>query len=306
LGSRIIDGNGYSAELQAGLAEEVTNLLDRGVRPGLATLLAGSREAVDSYERRARRLAEHLGYHYRCEHLAHDAEEAEVLATVGELNADPDVSGILVLRPLPEGVSEAAVYGALDPLKDIEAQHPENAGLLALGRPRYEPSTAASCFYLLDRYLEDSGRDPVEFYRRSTVTVVGRSDTVGKPAVSIGQARGAAVISCDKNASDCGRLAEYTEQADALIVAAGVPGLIGAEHVREGVIVLDVGTNPVTDPATGETRLVGDVDLASVASRAEAVSPVPGGVGTVTYARLLVNVARAARRGLVTSGASGT
>jgi methylenetetrahydrofolate dehydrogenase (NADP+)/methenyltetrahydrofolate cyclohydrolase len=295
VGSRIIDGNGYSAELQRGLAEDVADLLEQGIRPGLATLLAGSREAVDSYERRARRLAEELGYYYRCEHLSGDADEAEMIATVEELNADPRVSGVLVLRPLPEGVSEAAVYGALDPTKDIEAQHPENAGLLALGRPRYEPSTAASCFYLLDRYLEDSGRDPAEFYRKSTITVVGRSETVGKPAVSLGYERGAAVISCDKNASDSGRLAEYTGQADALIVAAGVPGLVTAEHVREGAIVLDVGTNPVTDPETGEVRLAGDVDLASVASKAEAVSPVPGGVGTVTYAQLLVNVAEAAR-----------
>lgn len=302
MGARIIDGNKYSGELQCGLAREVAELLECGARPGLATLLAGSQEAVDSYERRARRLAEHLGYHYRCERLAHDADEAEVIATVEELNADPDISGILILRPLPEGVSEAAVYSALAPSKDIEAQHPENAGLLALGRPRYEPSTAASCFYLLDRYLADSGREPAEFYRKSTVTLVGRSDTVGKPAVSLGFARGATVISCDKNASDSGRLAEYTGQAEVLIVAAGVPSLIKREHVREGAIVLDVGTNPVTDPGTGEVRLVGDVDLASVASKAEAVSPVPGGVGAVTYTKLLVNVAEAARNQLVTSG----
>lgn len=294
MGARLIDGKAAAARLERELAGEVQRLLAEGVRPGLATVVAGSPAAVTPYERRARRLAESLGYDYLCRHLSADATQEQVISAIEDLNADPRVSGILVLRPLPSGVSEPAVYGSLDPLKDIEAQHPENAGLLALGRPRYSPSTPAACYYMLDGYLAESGREPEEFYRRSTLAVVGRSQTVGKPAVALGFERGATVISCDENASRAGRLAEHTRAADALIVAAGVPGLITADHIREGAIVLDVGTNPVKDPETGEITLTGDLDRASVAEKAEALSPVPGGVGLVTYVQLLANVARAA------------
>src|SRR4029077_16596085 len=118
--------------------------------------------------------------------LPADVEEAEAVAMVGKLDADPRISGILVLRPLPPQVSEVALYSALDPLKDIEAVHPVNAGLLALGRPRYVPSTPASVFHLLDRYLIESGRDPATVYERSNVVVVGRSANVGKPAIALG------------------------------------------------------------------------------------------------------------------------
>jgi methylenetetrahydrofolate dehydrogenase (NADP+)/methenyltetrahydrofolate cyclohydrolase len=218
-----------------------------------------------------------------------------VIATVGKLKEDPRVSGILVLKPLPDHVSEAAVYRALDPLKVIEAVHPMNAGLLALGRPRYVPSTPAAAFHMLDRYLVGSDRDPAEFYPRSNLVFVGRSNNVGKPAVSLGFSRNATVISCEGHAYDAGHLAEFTTQADSLIVAAGVPGLIRKEHVREGVIAIDIGINPVRDPRTGKQGFVGDLDFSGVATRAEALSPVPGGVGPITDVWLLKNTADAAR-----------
>lgn len=148
---------------------------------------------------------------------------------------------------------------------------------------------------MLDRYLVTSGHDPANFYARSTVVVVGRSNNVGKPAVSLGFSRNATVISCDEHTYNAGYLRDYTQNADVLIVAAGVPELIDGSYVREGVIAIDVGINPVEDSYTGKVRLVGDLDFSSVAAKAEAISPVPGGVGPITDVWLLKNAALAAK-----------
>jgi methylenetetrahydrofolate dehydrogenase (NADP+)/methenyltetrahydrofolate cyclohydrolase len=157
-----------------------------------------------------------------------------------------------------------------------------NAGLLALGRPRFVPSTPASVFHLLDCYLVESGREPAEVYQRSNLLVVGRSANVGKPAVTLAMERGATVLSCDVHSYTSGLLYRHTRQADILVVATGVPGLVSANHVKQGVIAVDVGINAVVDAATGKLRLVGDLDTMSIAERAEAITPVPGGVGPIT------------------------
>ncbi len=285
-------GNGPAA--QRPLRRQLAALRRDGIRPGLATVLAGDDYAATAYERRLRRNAEELGCRYVSETLADDVEEADALALVGKLNADPRVSGILILRPLPPQVREAHVYRALDPLKDIEALHPENAGLLALGVPRFTPSTPASVFYLLDRYVESTGLRPSTFYNGKELVLVGRSNNVGKPALWLGLARNATVSSCHKFTSDAGRLLEHTRRADILVVAAGVARLVDGSMVKDGVIVVDVGINPVKDAATGKTHLVGDVDYATVAERAEAITPVPGGVGPITDVWLLRNTIRAA------------
>ena len=141
MSATVIDGEALAAELRQEVESEFEALAARGVRPGLATILVGNDYAAQAYERRVRRLAEELGCHYTSETLAPDVEHADALAVVGKLNADPRVSGILVLRPLPPQVSEASLYRTLDPLKDVEAVHPDNAGLLALGEPRFTPST---------------------------------------------------------------------------------------------------------------------------------------------------------------------
>jgi methylenetetrahydrofolate dehydrogenase (NADP+)/methenyltetrahydrofolate cyclohydrolase len=292
--ARVIDGNALAAELRAEVEAHLRELAGQGVRAGLATVLAGEDYAAQAYERRLRRVAEELGVRYAAEALAPDVEEAEALAVVGKLNADPRVSGILVLRPLPPQVQEERLYRMLDPLKDVEAVHPENAGLLALGEPRYVPSTPASVFYLLDRYVEESGRDPATFYNGLDLVLVGRSNNVGKPALWLGLSRGATVVSCHHFTSEAGRLAGHASRADVLVVAAGVPGLVTGEMVKEGAIVVDVGINPVEDPESGKVRLVGDLDFESVAAKAEAVTPVPGGVGPITDVWLLRNTARAA------------
>lgn len=290
-----IDGVAYAADLKDLTSRMITEVHDHGIHVGLATVLVGDDYAAAAYERRLRRLAGELSCGYRCETLPADASEDEALARVGALDADPRVSGILILRPLPPHISEVSLYRALNPLKDIESMHPVNAGMLALGRPRYVPSTPASVFHMLDRYLASTGRDPDEFLQRSRVTVVGRSLNVGKPAVLLALRRGATVLACDENTSRAGYLAECTRQADVLISAAGVRGLITGDHVKRGAVAIDVGINPVTDPETGRTRLVGDMAFQQVREVAEAVSPVPGGIGPITDVCLLRTTAAAAR-----------
>ncbi|TCP43898.1 methylenetetrahydrofolate dehydrogenase (NADP+)/methenyltetrahydrofolate cyclohydrolase [Tamaricihabitans halophyticus] len=299
----LIDGKAYAADLRNELTAQVAELAEEGCQPGLATVVAGDAYPAHAYERRVRRLAEQLGLHYVREALPADVPEAEAVATVGKLCSDPRISGILILRPLPPQVSEATLYRALDPLKDIESVHPVNAGLLALDRPRFVPSTPASVFHLLDRYLRESGRDPERVYQGSNMVIVGRSANVGKPAVNLGMARGATVLSCDVHSYRAGLLFEHTAHADIVIIAAGSPGLLRGEHVRDGVIAVDVGINAVPDTETGKIRLVGDLDFRSVAERAEAITPVPGGVGPITDVWLLRNTIAAARlaRGVATA-----
>jgi methylenetetrahydrofolate dehydrogenase (NADP+) / methenyltetrahydrofolate cyclohydrolase len=291
----VVDGRRLADELRGDVEERVAALEREGVVPGLATVLVGDDYAAQAYERRLRRLAGEMGCRYTSELLAPDVEEADALALVGKLNADPRISGILILRPLPPQVSEEHLYRQLDPLKDVEAVHPENAGLLALGEPRYTPSTPASVFYLLDRYVEESGRDPATFYNGLDLVLVGRSNNVGKPSLWLGLARGATVVSCHHFTAQAGRLEAHTRQADILVVAAGVQGLVHGDMVKEGVIAVDVGINPVQDGATGKVRLVGDLEFESVAAKAEAVTPVPNGVGPITDVWLLRNTAEAAR-----------
>jgi methylenetetrahydrofolate dehydrogenase (NADP+) / methenyltetrahydrofolate cyclohydrolase len=295
MSAHVIDGEALAAEVRAQVEESSRELMQSGIRPGLATVLVGEDYAAQAYERRLRRVAEELGCHYTSEVLAGDVEQADALAVIGKLNADPRVSGILILRPIPPQVSEAEIYSTLDPLKDIEAVHPDNAGLLALGTPRYVPSTPASVFYMLDRYVQDSGRDPKTFYNGLDLVLVGRSNNVGKPALWLGLARNATVISAHAYTSQAGRLQDHTSRADILVVAAGVPRVVTGDMVKEGVIAIDVGINAVKDEESGMTRLVGDLDFESVAERAEAVSPVPGGVGPITDVWLLRNATEAAR-----------
>lgn len=290
----VIDGNALAQELQAGVEDELKILRRSAVRPGLATVMIGADYGAESYERHLRRLAEQLDYRYVAEHMRPDVEFAEVLATLGKLNADPRVTGILVLQPLPPHLPQADINSALDPLKDVEAVHPANAGLLAQGRPRFIPSTPASCFYVLDSYLQSRGHDPMEFYRGRTLVVVGRSNGVGKPAQWLGLQRDATVVACHSGTFEAGRLADFTRDADILVAAAGTPGLIRADMVRDGVIAVDVGINALKDPSSGAVRIVGDLDFEGVGAKAEAITPVPGGVGPVTDVWLVGNTLAAA------------
>lgn len=292
--AQVIDGRACARALKENLLADVSRLGQDSLTIGLATILVGDAYGSAAYERRLRRLAEELGVPYRSHRLSADTTQNALIATVEKLNGDPAISGILVLRPLPAHIDEAAVFRAIDPLKDIEAVHPENAGLLALGVPRFVPSTAASVFHLLDTWLDSVGEDRADFYHRSLIVVVGRSNNVGKPAISLGYERQATVESVDEWADRTTGLGRRTRWADVLVVAAGKAGLIRAEHVSENAIVIDVGINPQTGP-DGRVHMVGDVDHASVAPRARAITPVPGGVGPVTDVWLLHNTVLAAR-----------
>lgn len=294
MSARVIDGRVYAAELARATAREVTGLAERGVRTSLATLRLGTDDGALLYEKRLRRLADEVGCHHVRVTLPADASQADAVAAVERLSVDPRISAVLLLRPMPAQVVETLLHEAIDPLKDIEAMHPENAGLLLQGRPRYLPATAAAVFHLLDRYLARSGREPARTYPRANLVVVGRSDNVGRPVELLAQARNATTVSCDVHSHRAGLLSEHTRRADILVVAAGVPGLIRAEHVKAGAVVVDVGINVVHDRDDGAARVVGDVHP-GVHSRASAITPVPGGVGPVTDACLLRNAVRAAR-----------
>ena len=286
----LIDGREYAEELRSSLLHEMDGLPDGA---GVATLLIGDDLAAQVYQRRIDRHAGELGVYSRQELLPGDATLGQVVGKIAELDADPRVSGILVLRPLPAHLEEARVFSALPVLKDVEAQHPVNAGLLSLGIPRFVPSTPAAAFHMLDRYSISIGRDPEIAYDGQDLVLVGRSNNVGKPAAILGLQRNATVISCHRHTFDAGRLSEHTRAADILIVAVGVPGLVTGEMVREGAIVIDIGINALRDD-DGSVRLVGDVDTPSVDAVAEAVSPVPGGVGPITDMWLLRNTIDAA------------
>lgn len=294
MSAQVIDGRVCARALKQSLEGDVTNLREEGLGIGLATVVVGDEYSSAAYERRLRRLSDELGVPYSALVLPPDASQDELLAHIGELNADPSVSGILVLRPLPAHVDESAVFRTIDPRKDVEAVHPDNAGLLALGVPRFVPSTAASCFHLLDTWLDSVGEDRADFYHRSLIVVVGRSNNVGKPAISLGHERQATVCSVDEWADRTTGIGRHTRWADVLIVAAGKPDLIKAEHVSENAVVIDVGINAATGP-DGKVHMVGDVDHGSVMPRVRAITPVPGGVGPVTDVWLLRNTATAAR-----------
>lgn len=299
--AQIIDGRKIAARLGEEVGAELRAAQAEGLAVGLATVLVGDDPAARAYLHRIDRTAAGMGLPRSGVELPGSAAEDEVLAAIDRLDADPAVSGILVLRPLPPHVREPVVFAQMDPVKDIEAVHPENAGLLALGTPRYVPSTAAAVFHVLDRWLDETGQAAEAFYHRSRIVVVGRSNNVGKPAISVAFTKQAAVTSIDEWASVDNRLGSHTRPADVLVVAAGVPGLIRAEHVRAGAVVLDIGINLVTDE-TGEERIVGDVALGEVAARARAVTPVPGGVGPVTDVWLIRNTVQAARNAATHGG----
>jgi methylenetetrahydrofolate dehydrogenase (NADP+) / methenyltetrahydrofolate cyclohydrolase len=274
-----MDGAALAAEIRAQVAEEVATLPPIG----LATILVGDDPASHLYIRSKHKAAEEVGIRSIDHRLPADTAEDEVLELVRRLAADEEVDGILPQLPLPDGIDEARVIRAVDPVKDVDGFHPFNAGQLYLGRPTFVPATPRGIMALLARHeVQLDGARAV---------VVGRSDIVGKPVAHLLLQANATVSICHSHTGDLGR---YTLDADVLVVAAGIAGLVGADMVKQGATVVDVGQNRT------EGGLVGDVDR-SVAEVAALLTPVPGGVGPMTIAMLLCNTVQAAkyRRGML-------
>jgi len=274
MAATLMDGRALAARIRAEVAAEVSAF----PRPiGLATVLVGDDPASDVYIRMKHKATLEVGIEARDLRLPATTSEDELLAFVAELNADDAIDGILVQLPLPEGIDEGRVIRAVDPVKDVDGFHPVNAGLLLAGTPAHAPGTPLGVLALLDEYgVELKGANAV---------VVGRSDIVGKPVALLLLHRHATVTLCHSRTKD---LAAHTAQADVVVAAVGIPGIVRAEMVRAGATVIDVGINRTED------GLVGDV-APEVAEQAGMLTPVPGGVGPMTIAMLLRSTVRAAR-----------
>jgi len=286
-----IDGAAVAAKVMEETKARIAVLAQRGVRPGLAVVLVGDDPASRAYVRSKDRKAAELGLHSVKHELAADTSQATLLALVAELNADPAVHGILVQSPPPPQINEAEVVLAIDPWKDVDGFHPVNVAKLAMEDPTgFVPCTPLGCI----RLLQEAG---IETAGKSAV-VVGRSMIVGKPMALLLMKRGPGGDATVTVAHSRTRnLAEVTRSADIVIAAIGRPHFLGAEHIREGAVVIDVGINRVDDPAHPKGyRLVGDVDYDSVAPKCAAITPVPGGVGPMTIAMLMANCVTAAER----------
>ncbi|MCI0787544.1 MAG: bifunctional methylenetetrahydrofolate dehydrogenase/methenyltetrahydrofolate cyclohydrolase FolD [Chloroflexi bacterium] len=287
---KILDGTALAQEIRDEVAGGVKEMgRNHRVTPGLAAVLVGDDPASGIYVRNKRRACDEVGMFSETFLMPADASQADVLTQVEQLNRDVRFHGILVQLPLPPQVDEQAVIEAVDPDKDIDGIHPFNMGKLAQGRPDFIPGTPAGIQQILLR----NGYDPAGRH----VVICGRSNIVGRPLAILLMQRqdgaNATVTVCHTRTKD---LAQFTRQADILVAAMGQPRAITADMVKEGVVVIDVGINRVDDPSRRRGyRLVGDVDFEGVSEKAEAITPVPGGVGPMTIAMLLVNTLTAAR-----------
>jgi methylenetetrahydrofolate dehydrogenase (NADP+)/methenyltetrahydrofolate cyclohydrolase len=301
--TRILDGKPLAAALRAEVAAGVANLVSRGLRPpGLTAILVGENPASQVYVGSKIKACGEAGLASRTLRLDATTSEAELLRIVDEQNADPAVDGILVQLPLPPQIDERRVIDRISPDKDVDGFHPMNVGRLWLDQPGFVSATPAGILELLKRSaIPLAGLHAV---------VVGRSAIVGKPVSALLVRESCTVTICHSKTRD---LPAITRQADLLIAAIGRPAFLGPEHVKEGAIVVDVGINRVTERdevlrlfpgdasrlAQWESRgstIVGDVDFTRVAPRAAAITPVPGGVGLLTVAMVLVNTLTAARQ----------
>ena len=288
--AKIIDGKKIAADILAEVAAEVKALALRKVFPGLATVLVGDDPASHVYVRSKRQRCEELGIASFHHELAADVTEKRLLNLVEKLNADPKVHGILVQLPLPKHIDENKILNAMNPEKDVDGFHPVNVGRLLVGDEGFAPCTPKGCQELLMR----SGYSP----EGKHVVIVGRSNIVGKPLAALLMQKkpgaNATVTVCHSRTKN---LAALTRQADILVAAIGVPEFIKSRMVREGAVVIDVGTNRVAD-ATKKSghRLTGDVDFKNVSKKVRAITPVPGGVGPMTITMLMRNTVISAKR----------
>jgi len=280
MAARIIDGKALAANLRRELAPRVAALVARGVRPGLAMILVGDDPASQVYVRNKARACAETGVESRHITLPVDVDQADMLAAIAALNADPAIHGILVQLPLPAHIDADRVLEAIAPHKDVDGFHPMNTGALLAGRPGFVPCTPAGIMVMLDR----TG----VALRGKRAVVVGRSNIVGKPMALLLLQRDATVTICHSKTDD---LPALTREADVLVAALGRPKAIGPTMVKPGACVIDVGINRLDDGT-----LAGDVDTAATQAVAGWITPVPGGVGPMTVAMLIASCVRAAEQ----------
>ena len=283
MSSKLIDGKAASARVLAEVAADVAMLKAQGIEPALAVVLVGDDPASHVYVRNKVLRANEVGIRSLEYRLGADASAEAVLEVVAGLNADASVNGILVQLPLPAHIDETRVLQAIDPAKDVDGFHSENVGGLSQGRPVLTPCTPAGCMRLLRDTLGDlSGKHAV---------VVGRSNIVGKPMAALLLAANCSVTVLHSRSVKPEKLCG---QADIVVAAVGHPRMIGADWIKPGAVVIDVGINRIDED--GRSRLVGDVDFDAVLPVASAITPVPGGVGPMTIALLRQDTVTAARQ----------
>lgn len=288
--ARLLDGKAVAADMRREIAADAAALKARGVTPGLGVLLVGDNPASRSYVTAKEQACAECGLYSNEIHLPATASRDQILGIVRDFNADPRIHGILVQLPLPDSRIEHEVIAAIDPDKDVDGFHPTNVGRMMIGLPAFIPCTPHGVLHLLKRSgISCSGRH---------VVVVGRSNIVGRPLANLltlkNDLGNATVTLCHTGTPDIGL---FTRQADIVIAAAGRPGTITADHIREGAVVVDVGVNRVPDASKKSGfRLVGDADFAGCSAKASAITPVPGGVGPMTITMLLFNTVESAKR----------
>lgn len=275
----IMDGNGLSRHIRDQVKTDALLLKDRtGMVPGLSVILVGENAASRIYVKRKEKACKEAGFMSREYLLPENTSENRILGIIDGLNHDAGIHGILVQLPLPGHLDPVALIETIDPRKDVDGFHPWNMGRLCTGNPYHMACTPRGIVEMLDRYgIAIEGKDAV---------IVGRSNIVGKPLAMMLLNRHATVTICHTRTRD---LAETTKRADILVAAVGKPEMITKDMVKDGAVVIDVGIN-----RGGDGRLVGDVAFADVAEKASHITPVPGGVGPMTIAMLLVNTLRAA------------
>jgi methylenetetrahydrofolate dehydrogenase (NADP+)/methenyltetrahydrofolate cyclohydrolase len=312
----VIDCVAIGDELMKEIVAETEALKSKGITPGIATLLVGEDFGAKMYRGQVEKFCEEAGFSYINENPPADVSEDEVVEIVKRLNADRSVSGILPLRPFPEHIADSAVINSIDVNKDIDTFHPFNMGKLALGEPTFPPATPAACIELMERYFTAEGIDPKDGFEGAEICVVGHSNIVGKPVSFLCLNRNASTTTVHVFTSMKGNLEKHTTVADYVIVAAGVPNLLNAAQVKEDAVVIDVGINRVfvcpecstfnrakkdpcrncgADLAEAESKTVGDANFDELVNKVKAITPVPGGVGSVTNMMLARNTLRAAR-----------
>ena len=289
--AKLIDGNAVGKEMRAELALEIAALQRRGLTPGLAVVLVGDNAASQVYVRMKGKACDEAGLYHETIKLPRETSEAELLALVERLNADPKIHGILVQLPLPPQIDSRRVLHRVDPRKDVDGFHPENVGKVSVGDPTgFRPATPYGVQQLLVRSQVDT--------TGSHAVIVGRSNIVGRPMAALllqdGPGGNATVTVCHSRTRNIG---DVTRQADILIVAIGKPEFVTGDMIKPGAVVIDVGVNRVDDPTRRQGyRLVGDVLFAQAKHVASAITPVPGGVGPMTITMLLNNTVQAARQ----------